>query len=218
MKYAALVVYVLVSCVSFAQSQSLHTSPAGVNYFRQVSGDYFFQASNPEFASWSQTSSCVDQNNQVHTQTAGGSTAYLYMSYGTVNFGVSGSVSSSQTTYGFFDQQATNATIVIQWSQDGTCTLLNVNNGHAVFDPPQDTSKDGFYSLDPLTGQGEIDFFGSVPTPFQVGGVFTSCLQNGVQYVVANNFLAEGFSKSTPNLVTGAVVGEHSIENVKCGQ
>ena len=208
MKHFALIVCCLLfSAVSFA----------GVTVNYTLDGNYVVQISRSKFVEWTATSTCVDSNGNKHKATGGGGDNPVNAIYGTANFNGSSGVTFDVTVAGTFNQDASNDTVVITWSTDGTCTLISVNDGYAVYDAPVPASATGTYSLttDTTTGVGtgaitvtigpEIESFGFLAT-----GANVQCIVGSTENVVLSNIMLTAGSSKTPYKVVYAGTAQHT--------
>lgn len=210
MKHFALIVCcVLFSAVSFAQVTTVYT----------LDGNYLVETSKSHSPSWGVTGECTDKNGDRHSQYGGGNESSNVAVYGVANFNGSSDVKFVVTAAGNFDQAKSNATVKIEWSTDGTCTVISVNNGHAVYDPPVQYSLEGTYSLttDTTSGIGtgvitvtvgtELNFF-----EFQATGAYVQCFvpSSSKELVVLSSITLNGHVTTEPNKIVLSGTAQHT--------
>lgn len=208
-RFALIVCCVLFSALSFAQVTTVYT----------LDGNYLVETSKSHSPSWIVSSECIDKGGNLHYQSGGGSESSNVAVYGVANFNGSSGVTFKVTEAGVFDQAASNATVKITWSTDGTCTVLSVNNGHAVYDPPVPYSVSGTYSLTTHTTSGigtgvitlavgtEINFF-----EFQATGAYVQCFvpSSSKELVVLSTITLNGHVTKEPNKIVLSGTAQHT--------
>jgi len=213
-RFALIVCCVFFSAVSFAQVTTVYT----------LDGSYLVQTSKSHSPSWNVTSKCVDKNGDLHSQSGGGGESSNVAVYGVATFFTGSSdVTFEVTEAGLFDQAKSNATVKIEWGTDGTCTVISVNNGHAVYDPPVQASLSGTYSLTTNTTSGigtgvitltvanEINFF-----EFQATGAYVQCFvpSSSKELVVLSTITLNGHVTTEPNKIVLSGTAQHTNDYV----
>ena len=107
-----------------------------------LNGTYSFQVTGVHQDSWGFTQTCSDSQGFPHSTFVGGQTVDTNSSVGTATFDGSGKVTGTITSYGQFDQSASNATVVL------SCTEPT-DNGHAVYKAPSTVEFSGTYIVQP---------------------------------------------------------------------
>jgi hypothetical protein len=212
-RFALIVCCVLFSAVSFAQVTTVYT----------LDGNYLVQTSRSHSPSWYVTSECIDKGGIAHYATGGGAESSIDSLYGVATFKGTG-VTFKGTLDGTFDQAKSNATVKIKWSTDGTCTVLSVNNGYAVYDPPVQGLLSGTYSLTTVTASGIgtgvvtmavgakiADFF-----DFQATGAYVQCFvpSSSKEFVVLSTIMLYGRVTTQPNKITLSGTAQHTNDYV----
>ena len=136
MKKALIAIFVLFAFTCFAAPKSHPSTDASLN------GDYSFQVTGVHLDSWGLTQTCYDAQGFPHSTPVGGQVVDTTAAIGTVAFDGSGHVSGTITTYGQFDYEASNATVVL------SCTGPT-DNGHAVYKTPSTAEFTGTYTIQP---------------------------------------------------------------------
>jgi len=134
MKKARLAIFVLLAFTCFAASKSQPSTDGSLN------GTYSFQVSGVHLDSWGLTQTCFDAQGFPHSTPVGGQVVDTTASAGTAVFDGSGHVKGTITTYGQFDYEASNATVVLN------CTGAT-DNGHAVYKAPSTAEFTGTYTI-----------------------------------------------------------------------
>ncbi|HET7442253.1 MAG TPA: hypothetical protein VFJ47_13195 [Terriglobales bacterium] len=136
MKNTFLILFVLFGFTSFATPKSTPFTDASLN------GTYSFQVSGVHLDSWGLTQTCYDAQGFPHSTSIGGQVVDTTASVGTAVFDGSGHVSGTITTYGQFDFEASNATVVL------SCAGAT-DNGHPVYKTSSAAEFTGTYTIQP---------------------------------------------------------------------
>jgi hypothetical protein len=203
-RFALIVCCVLFSGVSLAQVTTVYT----------LLGSYLVQGSRPWYAAWNSSSTCYDSNGNIHRASGGASMTYNIAKYGVVTFNGVSEVTGNLYTAGLLDQAASNLTVRITWSTDGKCTVLSVDNGHAVFKPPVQKSGLATYSLTTDTASGIATGVISAAhssITFQATGAFVQCFSGSTQVVVLSTIMLDSFPLGAqPNELFFTGTGQHT--------
>jgi hypothetical protein len=108
-----------------------------------LSGSYVFNFSQTQQAYWSKSITCTYKGN-TNTYTAANWSAYTQLTYGTMTFNGKGQATVTMTQVHTFDQEASNASIVIKCGTKGGYTS---NGGQLVYDAPASGTMTGAYTV-----------------------------------------------------------------------
>ncbi len=136
MKKALFAIFVLFAFTCFAAPKSQPSSDASLN------GTYSFQVTGVHLDSWGLTQTCFDTQGFPHSTPVGGQVVDTTAAVGTAVFDGSGHVNGTITTYGQFDYEASNATVVLN------CAGAT-DSGHAVYKAPSTAEFTGTYTIQP---------------------------------------------------------------------
>ena len=136
MKKTFLIIFALFGFTCFAAPKSSLFTDANLN------GTYSFQVSGVHLDTWGLTQTCFDAQGFPHSTSIGGQVVDTTASVGTAVFDGNGHVSGTITTYGQFDFEASNATVVL------SCTGAT-DNGHPVCKASSTAEFTGTYTIQP---------------------------------------------------------------------
>jgi hypothetical protein len=146
MKKTFLVIFVLFGFTCFAAPKSQPFTDASLN------GAYSFQVTGVHLDTWGLTQTCFDAQGFPHSTSIGGQVVDTTAAVGTAVFDGSGHVRGTITTYGQFDFEASNATVVL------SCTGAT-DKGHAVYKTSSIAEFTGTYTIQPdSTGAMTLTF------------------------------------------------------------
>jgi len=136
MKKIFFVIFVLFVFIGIAVPKSHPSTDASLN------GAYSFQVTGVHLDTWGLTQTCFDAQGFPHSTSIGGQVVDTTAAVGSAVFDGSGHVSGTITTYGQFDFEASNATVVL------SCTGAT-DSGHAAYKSPSTAEFTGTYSIQP---------------------------------------------------------------------
>jgi sorbitol-specific phosphotransferase system component IIA len=180
--FALAISLLLLSVTAFAQTYS----NANLN------GSYTLQTTRTTYDSWAHSASCTF-NGQTFTYSGGGQTVSTAVSSGVVTFDGIGSVTTTYTDAGEFDQTLSNASVVITFNSQCVPTI---NNGSAVFDPSRKITQAGTYQVQStgsgilsIKGQSSFQLAATTPTT-NISNTMLFTFPNGVPHEINSTGIA----------------------------
>lgn len=121
-----------------------------------LNGTYSFHFGSPQTYNWSKTFTCP--TNSLITFTANSSETGQQVVSGSATFDGNGNVSLAFTSIGNENPSASANTMSVTWNS--SCQVVNVNNGHVVYQTASTKSQTGTYSIQ-SNGTGTMSEVGS---------------------------------------------------------